>query len=243
MQSIRIQTSQNIELEYELAGVGDRLVAYLIDVLIYIAYGIIIFMISLSVKGIGGPIWTQFLVFLPILFYQLLCEVFLNGQSFGKRAKHIRVISLDGNQPGLGQYLIRWIFRIVDTMISQGIVAIITIALSKKAQRIGDMLAGTTVVRIRPSTYMQDTIFTETRGEHQVLFPQVTQLNDQDIALLKEVVNRYRSNPAGSGIILDKAYHKIREILSIKEEYEPLPFIENIIGDYNHLTGKDHENL
>jgi hypothetical protein len=54
MQTITVQTSQNIEIEYDLAGVGDRIVAYLIDLLIYIAYYIIIFYLMSFAKGSGG---------------------------------------------------------------------------------------------------------------------------------------------------------------------------------------------
>ncbi|MGL6268611.1 MAG: RDD family protein, partial [Chitinophagaceae bacterium] len=94
MPTIKIQTSQNIELEYELAGIGDRLVAYIIDLLIYAAYIITVFLIADVAGGKSGTNWTPLFLILPIFFYQLLCEVFLNGQSLGKKAKQIKVISL-----------------------------------------------------------------------------------------------------------------------------------------------------
>jgi uncharacterized RDD family membrane protein YckC len=148
MQSIRIQTSQMIELEYELAGVGDRLVAYILDLLLYAAYSLVIGFLNSQFDWIKG--WASALITsMPILFYQLICEVYLNGQSMGKRVRNIRVISLDGAQPRLGQYLLRWLFRIVDDMISSGALAVISISVSRNAQRIGDLVAGTTVVRTR----------------------------------------------------------------------------------------------
>lgn len=245
MQTIRIETSQNIELEYPLAGVGDRLVAYIIDLLIYIAYGIGITILSDAVGGFGKSNWIMLILFLPILFYQLLCEVFLNGQSLGKKAKQIRVISLDGNQPNLGQYLIRWIFRIVDDMIGSGVVAIVTISLSQKAQRVGDMLAGTTVVRTRPQTSFQETLYAETEENYVPRYPQVNRLSDADIALLREVINRHRKDPAGAAVILRKAYDKTRALLfpSPAQAIDPSPdapedFLETVIRDYNHVTGK-----
>jgi uncharacterized RDD family membrane protein YckC len=238
MPTIKIQTSQNIELEYELAGIGDRLVAYIIDLLIYAAYIITVFLIADVAGGKSGSNWTPLFLILPIFFYQFLCEVFLNGQSLGKKAKQIKVISLSGNQPNIGQYLIRWIFRIVDDMIGSGVIAILTIALSDKAQRVGDILAGTTVVRTNPNTSFQETIFSETEADYIPQFKLVHLLNDSDITLLKEVINRYVKDPYNNNAILQKAYDKTRNILGVTEDYEAVSFLETVIKDYNHATGK-----
>ena len=238
MPTIKIQTSQNIELEYELAGIGDRLVAYIIDLLIYAAYGISVFLIADAMGGINGAGWSPLLLILPIFFYQLLCEIFLNGQSLGKKAKQIKVISLNGNQPNIGQYLIRWIFRIVDDMIGSGVIAILTIALTDKAQRVGDLLAGTTVVRTNPHTAFQDTLFSETQEDYVPQFKLVYLLNDGDISLLKEVINRYSKDPYNNNAILQKAYEKTRALLAVTEPYEALSFLQTVIKDYNHVTGK-----
>jgi uncharacterized RDD family membrane protein YckC len=238
MPTIKIQTSQNIELEYELAGIGDRLVAYIIDLLIYLAYIITVFIIADVTGGMGGG-WAQLIFVIPIFFYQLLCEIFLNGQSLGKKAKQIKVISLNGNQPNIGQYLIRWIFRIVDDMIGSGVVAILAIALSEKTQRVGDMLAGTTVVRTSSQTVFQDTLYSETEADYKAKFNLVHLLNDSDITLLKEVINRYVKDPYSNNAILQKAYEKTRNILGVTENYEAISFLETVIKDYNHATGKE----
>ena len=238
MQTITVQTPQNIEIEYELAGVGDRIVAYLLDFLIYIAYYIGLFLVIQQTGRISG-IWIQFGSFIPILFYQLLCEVFLNGQSIGKRVKKIRVISIDGNQPHIGQYLIRWLFRIVDTMMSSGLVAILTIALSEKAQRVGDMLAGTTVVRTVRKTRIDDTLFMETEEDYQPKYIESVNLSDQDISLLKEVLNRQGTSSFESKNLVMKAAIKVKEMLNIQTDDEPENFLLDIIRDYNFLTSKE----
>ena len=178
------------------------------------------------------------ILILPIFFYQLLCEIFLNGQSLGKKAKQIKVISLNGNQPNIGQYLIRWIFRIIDDMIGSGVIAILTISLSDKAQRVGDILAGTTVVRTNPNTAFQDTLFSETQVDYIPQFSMAYLLNDSDISLLKEVINRYIKDPYNSNAILQKAYEKTRTVLGVTENYEAVSFLETVIKDYNHITGK-----
>jgi uncharacterized RDD family membrane protein YckC len=238
MSTIKIQTSQNIELEYELAGIGDRLIAYIIDLLIYAAYTITVFLISDATGGFNTGTWSPLILVLPIFFYQLLCEIFLNGQSLGKKAKQIKVISLNGNQPNIGQYLIRWIFRIIDDMIGSGVVAILTISLSDKAQRVGDILAGTTVVRTNPNTAFQETLFSETQADYIPQFNMAYLLNDSDISLLKEVLNRYVKDPYNSNALLQKAYDKTRTVLGVTGDYEAVSFLETVIKDYNHITGK-----
>ena len=238
MQTIKIQTTQNIELEYELAGIGDRIVAYFVDLLIYFAYGVTIVLIIDAMGGFSGGFWVGLTVILPIFFYQLLCEIFLNGQSLGKKARQIRVISLDGNQPNIGQYLIRWIFRIVDTMLGSGVVAVVTISVSPKAQRVGDMLAGTTVVRMQPSTHFRETIFAETNDNYTPQFTSASRLSESDVSLLREVVNRYKKDPGTNYNVLHKAYEKTRNILQVSEEHEKLPFLETVIRDFNYITRK-----
>lgn len=241
MPTIRIQTSQNIELEYALAGVGDRLVAYLVDLLVYIAYAVAVYLVVDATGGMSGG-WSSFLFVLPVLFYQLLCEVFLNGQSLGKKLKRIKVVSLDGNQANLGQYLIRWIFRIVDDMIGSGVVAIVSIALTERAQRVGDLLAGTTVVKTTPGTGFHETIFSEAEQSHVAVFSEAAVLSDRDVSLLKEVIERVRKDPKNSMGILQKAYEKTRSIMGVQTDHEPLQFLETVVRDYNHLTGRDMES-
>lgn len=236
MQTITIQTSQNIDIEYDLAGVGDRIVAYIIDVLIYGAYLIVAGLVSKIFDSKEG-LW-QFMYFLPVLLYQLLCELFLNGQSIGKKVKNIKVISLNGNQPDIGQYLLRWLFRIVDTMASSGLCAVLCIALTEKGQRLGDIFAGTTVVRTRRSTRIQDTIFIPTEEDHLVRYPGVTALSDRDITLVREVLNRFSNGTAEDDALLSRTAAKVQELIGASGNPEAEEFLRDVITDYNHLTSK-----
>jgi hypothetical protein len=192
-----------------------------------------------SLLNFWNGAWVIVLI-LPILFYQLLCEIFMNGQSIGKRIRSIRVISLDGNQPSIGQYLIRWLFRIVDDMIGTGVVAIVSISLSEKAQRLGDMLAGTTVVRTKTSTVFDDTLFMEADGAHEPVFPQVIRLKDRDVNMLKEVIRRVRSDPERHQSLLEKACVRTLDVLGVDTDLASLDFLEAVIRDYNHITSMDN---
>ncbi len=238
MAGIRIQTTQNIELEYELAGVGDRLVAYLIDMLLYGAYLLLVILLESETNvldALGG--WAIVLYTLPVLTYQLLCEVLMNGQSLGKRVRRIRVVSLDGRQPTLGQYLIRWIFRILDDMIGSGIVAILCIATTERAQRIGDLLAGTTVVRSQPLAKFHETIHAHTEAGYVPVYENALLLSDHDISLLREVLNLVSREPGRHLEILRKAVEKTREVIGAEPPQDPVVFLQTVIQDYSHLTG------
>lgn len=240
MSTIRIQTTQHTELEYTLAGLGDRITAYLIDLLIYVAYITIVVTLILN-NLVGTEPYAIILLFVPVLFYQLLCEVFMNGQSVGKRIRSIRVISLDGNQPTIGQYLIRWIFRIPDDMIGSGVVAVVCIALTQKGQRIGDILAGTTVVRTKSATAFEDTLFFGADEHYEPLFPQVIRLKDRDVAMLKEVIQRVRNQPGLHDQLLVKAFLRTKEVLGAETDLSPRDFLEAVVKDYNHITSLEKQ--
>ncbi|MFC0185485.1 RDD family protein [Pseudarcicella hirudinis] len=89
MSELKIQTSQNVTLEFTAASVGDRILAHIIDYLIFFAW-FLIFLLTLGVLGKDlfnttiGPVSITLFMILPILFYDLLCEIFMNGQSVGK---------------------------------------------------------------------------------------------------------------------------------------------------------------
>ncbi|RZL51325.1 MAG: RDD family protein, partial [Pedobacter sp.] len=108
MDSIRINTAQNIDIEYEIAGLGERIAARCIDLagfaILFVVAWILFIIGSISVSGTLGVVIL--IVYLIIYaFYDLVCELTMNGQSFGKRVMKIKVINLDGTQPTFGQYL------------------------------------------------------------------------------------------------------------------------------------------
>ena len=87
----------------------------------------------------------------------------MNGQSVGKRILKIKVISLDGSQPSIGQYFIRWLFRLVDFALTAQVGGLICVAVSKNKQRIGDIVAGTTLIKTVPYTQLDHMLFIRLR--------------------------------------------------------------------------------
>src|SRR3954467_3102970 len=95
---------------------------------------------------------------LPIVFYSLAFESWLEGQTIGKRIMRIKVVKIDGYQASFAEYLIRWFFRLIDLSIFNGLIAVITVATTKKSQRLGDMAAGTAVITLKNKINISHTI-------------------------------------------------------------------------------------
>jgi uncharacterized RDD family membrane protein YckC len=243
MQSVKITTTQNVDIEHEIASVGDRILAALIDLAIQLGYIIgatIIF--SEAVKNESGAFVVAFfiLLYLPVFCYDLLCETLMDGQSFGKKQMKIKVIKLDGSQPGLGSYLLRWLFRLIDVGISTGGVAILTLLLNGKGQRLGDIAAGTTVIKLKSRITLDDTIFAKLQEDYEAVFPQVTQLSDEDISTVKEVLNARvdeRISKVSYALAL-KTKKALEAKMGINVDMHPRAFLQTVLKDYNYYKGK-----
>ncbi|WP_421827767.1 RDD family protein [Larkinella sp.] len=230
--TVSIQTSQNVTLEYEPASLGDRILALLLDYLILLGWLILYFVLTKLLPGaFRSPFWTGLFLLLPFMLYDLLCETFLNGQSLGKIAMKIRVVMLDGSQPGLGAYLLRWLLRLIESpMFFGGMVAVITIAANGRGQRIGDIAAGTTVVKLtRPVTLAQIT-YRALPDDYQVRFPEVAQLSDRDLNIVREALRM--NNPEISGL----AAEKVKQVIGVRSELDDTTFLRTLINDYQFLA-------
>jgi uncharacterized RDD family membrane protein YckC len=241
MSTVSITTTQNIELEYELAGVGDRIVARIIDMLIIIGY-VLLFMGIIGFGNFSGftsdnAVLFFVLIVLPIVFYDLLFELLMNGQSPGKRVMGIKVISLNGMQPSFSQYLIRWLFRLADFGIGGGLIALTTVAATLKHQRVGDLVAGTTLVKTKQRDNFQQTLYVPAIDTNYIVtYPEVIKMKDIDMQLIKEVLIRVRQTD--NTYLAFEAARKIEETLHIKMQSEAIPFLQTVLADYNHLSSK-----
>jgi len=240
MQTIKITTTQNIEIDYEVADLGERIVARIIDfgifILILIAFGVVAAINGtlVSKQNLLGYIIIGLYIswIISFVFYDLICEVFLNGQSVGKRIMKIKVISLDGARPSLGQYVIRWLFRIVDFLITLQLAGLIAVILTKNKQRIGDLAAGTTLVSTKSRTDVSQIAFAPVQQDYVPVFNTVNQLVDRDIVLIHEVIQS--QNP----VLIHNMANQIKTHLSINTKFDDLSFLQTVVKDYNFLMVK-----
>ena len=245
MASIRVHTAQNVTLEYEVASLGDRIVAAILDNLVLGAW-VILWVGLFSVLGgfetlnvNQGPgrvvaVAVMGLLAVSYVFYHLICEVFFNGQSIGKKARNIRVMRLDGTAPGAGDYLLRWLLRLVDTALFGGLVAVIAIAANGRGQRLGDMAAGTTVVSVRPRPAGATLPLLSSLAGYQVVFPQAAQLADHDVALIRQVMQQALAR--GNYEVLHEAAAKVKALTGIQTDLPDGPFLQTVLRDHAHLA-------
>jgi uncharacterized membrane protein SpoIIM required for sporulation/uncharacterized RDD family membrane protein YckC len=161
---LKIATPDNVELEFDLAGAGSRFLALVIDTLTWSGI-VIILVVGFTVTTGLTPSQTlssldawQTAVFIFVFFltrwgYYIFFESLLRGQTPGKRAIGLRVIRENGLPPSPGQILIRNLLRIADMLPPPTyLVGALSVLLSKRGQRLGDMAAGTLVIRERFGT-------------------------------------------------------------------------------------------
>ncbi|MEO7215839.1 RDD family protein [Mucilaginibacter sp.] len=234
MQTVRITTSQNIDIDYELAGLGERIVASIIDFGIFFLLYILFIITGISLDGMKSTLIVLIVIYgIAYVFYDLVCEYFMNGQSVGKKVMKIKVVSLDGAQPRFSQYLLRWLFRIIDFGVSFGSIALVVAAISEKVQRIGDLVAGTILIRTSPRTKINHVAFMPAADGYEPVFAAAAQLSEQDIELINEVVNTYVKT--GNSVVVYNMATRIKNHLGVAAppEMNDLKFLQTLRKDYS----------
>jgi uncharacterized RDD family membrane protein YckC len=236
MENIYLQTSQNIHIEQSVASIGERIVAQLIDYLligIYSLFVAILYSISSDLFRSDAFLVPLFL-FLPVVFYDLICEMFFNGQNVGKRVMKLKVVTVNGSQPTFGAYFIRWMFRLIDITISVGSIATLTIILNGKGCRLGDIAAGTRVIRLKPLVNHSLGRYKKLPANYQPTFRESENLSDKDYALIKEILEFKMKNGYTAPVVelMEKARVKYAEKLNIASDLTYRDFLSALEMDY-----------
>jgi uncharacterized RDD family membrane protein YckC len=144
----RIETAEGVGVDLLVAGLGSRFVAGLIDIiLLVLAVGAVSGVAS--VLGVfSGPV-LMLAGFSALFLYPVAGEVLWSGRTFGKKLTGLRVVTLDGGPVGFVTSAIRNILRLIDSLPGAYGVGIVCILVTRRSQRLGDLAAGTLVVRDR----------------------------------------------------------------------------------------------
>jgi uncharacterized RDD family membrane protein YckC len=154
---LRIATPEGVDLELRLAGVGSRFSAALIDFVIQMALLtalFVAFLIGGSLSGFGGAAFVL-LAFLVFAGYDVLFEVLNSGRTPGKQLNGIRVVRVDGSPVRFLTSAVRNALRVID-MLFFYFVGVLSILVTPRNQRLGDLAAGTLVVRERLAKVPED---------------------------------------------------------------------------------------
>jgi len=236
MAQININTSQNVLIIHPAASLGKRVLAQMLDLTILSFYFITI-AVTLGSLNINSTA-LMLLLFLPALFYSFLMELFFQGQTVGKMAAQIRVVKLDGSQATILNYFTRWILRIIDIPF-YGSVAIVTVAINGKGQRLGDLAAGTTVINLKENTHLNSGIYKKLPENYQLQFPETEKLAENDIKVISEVLGHHSKNRNRSTVdMLMKTKEVIINKTGIKSTSPPLQFLQTIVKDYNYIISE-----
>jgi len=244
MSQLSITTTQNVNINFNTASVGERILAYLLDLLVWIAYMVVLFAIVFPLTGFEEVIdgldgWSQNAVYgffmLPIMFYTLFLESLMEGQTIGKRIMKTKVIKIDGYQAGFSDYLVRWLFRMIEVTSIMGVIGLITLMTSKKTQRLGDMAAGTAVISLKNDITINHTILREVANNYVPVYPLVIKLSDNDVRIIKETFdNSYKS---ADFEMMEKLQVKIETVTGIKSvSKNAMAFVDTVLEDYNYYT-------
>ena len=233
---IRIDTPEGVDLELILAGAGSRTGAAVLDGGIrWVIYFVLFFVLGFVAGAFDSP-WIFLAVYIPAVFlievaYDIAFETLNNGQTIGKRAFGIRVVRIGGQAVDLKTSAVRNLLRLVDGILTGYIVGILTILISKNNQRLGDMAAGTIVVRERLADVAQTAATFEYATPERSGTWDVSAVTADEVATLRRFLERraYLTLDVRTRLATELATRMRPKIAGIPELIHPEAIIEEIV--------------
>lgn len=226
---IQIQSSELFFLENELADLGSRAFAYIIDFIIRIL--IVILFIAILNANIAITVHL-YKLFLPLIFiwwngYFVLFEMIFAGKTPGKKIAGIRTIKTDGSALSLLDSCIRNTLRLIDSLPLGYALAFPVMMLDRHNRRIGDIVANTIVIHDRPSgksiKEFLDNIIIDSQPRENIVLTGINKLSQQDRLIIKNLYARISSMKPGieKDQIMNKFYDVMASKISIEGTKDP----------------------
>jgi uncharacterized RDD family membrane protein YckC len=200
---LTIATPEGVSLELVLVGLGSRCVARLLDSLVQA--GLVLgWLLLLAASGGASLVAAAAYVgiFASLFVYDIVFEVLGSGRTPGKRWAGLRVVQDGGDPVGWGASAVRNVVRLVDLLPGMYLVGSLCVLLSSRSQRVGDLIAGTIVVRERrgsgPSLDQVQAGLPVLGPPSDVAGWQVSQVTADDVALVRQFLQRRAGLEAGA---------------------------------------------
>lgn len=231
MTILSIQTSQNTFLQMREASLGERIIATSIDIGVMAVYASIV---AIVLKVSGSKSTSLF--FIPLMFYTIVFEL-IWGRTLGKKILNIEIIHESGAPLSYVHILLRWVIRIVDIWMFFGSIATISIIVSKKGQRLGDLAAGTLVLKSRKAAVFSEMNYYNPEENYVAVFEEVKLLNDEDIQVAKDALEFLQEKGYTSETvqILKRVQSLLSKKMKVESELKNVPFLETVLKDYYSL--------
>ena len=251
MDKLIIDTPEQTQVEFALAGIGSRFLAYAFDFLVQFIVGLGLFLAwGLTLGGVAG-LWPQgwtwvtglflFLGFLLTVGYFAIFEAIWNGQTPGKRYLAIRVIKDSGRPISATDAIARNLMRIVDQLPGAYAAAIVSMLLSPHNKRLGDYVAGTVVVHEKSAGEMMpagDGAKHETTPLSQPvrLLPEEVQLIETFLQRSAQLSPEVRAATAAG--IANRVYTRLQ--LTTQEQQDAEEFLQSMLAGSRQLSRSNH---
>ncbi|HYV58789.1 MAG TPA: RDD family protein [Acidimicrobiia bacterium] len=230
---VTIATPEGIELELILAGVGSRFAAELLDVVVQLG-AIFALAIVLGPLGNNGFVIAVYLVavFLILFAYDIALETWNRGRSVGKLAAGLRVVRVGGEAEGFLTAAVRNFLRIVDFLPAFYVVGVTSILATSRNQRLGDLAAGTLVVRERRPTMTPAAPSFPPPAAAPYLEWDVSAVSAEDVATLRQFLERRLSLSPGARAHLatDLAARVRPKVVGAPDGWHPESFLEGVVA-------------
>jgi uncharacterized RDD family membrane protein YckC len=229
-----ILTGQYVRIEQAVASVGDRILAQLIDWGVVYSYLIMAIWIESELK-IEIP-WVIILTLLVWLFYTPFMEVMNKGQTLGKMVMKMRVVKADGSRPSLGAYIMRWMLFLVDGPMTS-FMGLIPMIMTKSNQRLGDLAAGTVVVKLQNYKKIQVSLdeYDYLMKNYTPRYVQAADLSLEQIEIIRRTL--LQTEESANYYRLGQLSEKVQQKLAInRAEPNDEQFLRRILRDYQYYA-------
>ena len=229
-------TGQFVRIGQRLANASDRVLAWIIDILVMFGLAQLFSSIYLFFyfSASGAFEWLGYVLGGVLILYPFISEWLFNGRTVGKMALGIRVVGSDGSMPSVGSLFFRWVFLLIEGFTGFGLVVIL---LTRNNQRFGDIAGSTYVVKTRKPYYAQSYKLNNFPVDYRPYFPQVAQLSQAQVNLIGQV---YYLTGSDAEQIRVNLCQKICNYLKINVSgMTPHQFLGQVNYDFTYLTVKE----